>query len=49
MQALVHMHNARGVVARWFLALTHRHQLHTPEHVGAFAGSLLRHQDWDHS
>jgi hypothetical protein len=49
MKALVQMHNARGVVARWWLAFIHHHQLHAPEHVGPFAGSLLERKDWDHS
>ena len=30
-----------------FRRLTAHHQLHAPEHVGAFAGSYLRHGDWD--
>jgi hypothetical protein len=28
--------------------LTSHHQLHALEHVGQFAGSLLRKEDWDH-
>lgn len=28
--------------------LTNRHKLHAPEHVGAFAGSYLQHEDWNH-
>jgi hypothetical protein len=33
----------------WFQRLTHHYQLHQPEHVGAYAGSLLPRQDWDHA
>jgi hypothetical protein len=29
-------------------ALTKPHQLQRPEHIGMFAGSLLRRDDWDH-
>jgi hypothetical protein len=49
MQTLEHLHTARAVLVRWFLRLTHHHQLHQPEHVGAFAGSLLPREDWDHT
>jgi hypothetical protein len=39
-----------GLLARrWILALVHHHQLHQPEHVGMFAGSLLSRSDWDHN
>lgn len=39
-----------GLLARrWFLALMDHHQLHQPEHVGMFAGSLLARSDWDHN
>lgn len=34
---------------RWILALIDHHQLHQPEHVGMFAGSLLSRSDWDHN
>jgi len=47
MQTLDYMEAARGVFSRWFLRLTHHYQLHQPEHVGAYAGSLLRREDWD--
>jgi len=49
MQTLEHLHTARGVLVRWFLRLTHHTQLHQPEHVGPYAGSLLRREDWDHA
>ncbi|MDH4482524.1 MAG: hypothetical protein QE279_07435 [Rhodoferax sp.] len=49
MQSLEHLRAAFGALARWFLRLTHHHQLHQPEHVGAYAGSLLRREDWDHA
>ena len=29
-------------------ALTRHYSLHSPEHVGMFAGSLLQRGDWDH-
>jgi hypothetical protein len=29
-------------------ALTFHPHLHAPEHVGPFAGSLLKRSDWDH-
>jgi hypothetical protein len=29
--------------------LTKHYSLHSPEHVGMFAGSLLQRGDWDHS
>jgi len=29
--------------------LTRRYKLHTPEHVGMFAGSLLPRSSWDHT
>jgi hypothetical protein len=32
-----------------FNFLTYHPKLHKPEHVGPFAGSLLRFSDWDHS
>jgi hypothetical protein len=48
MQTVVHMQTVRGAVVRWLLAVTHHYQLHQPEHVGAFAGSLLQRKDWDH-
>lgn len=39
-------------IATWlqslFAVLTGRHQLHTPEPIGMFAGSLLDRTYWDH-
>lgn len=32
----------------WFTLLTRHYSLHSPEHVGMFAGSLLQRGDWDH-
>ena len=49
MQSLEHLRAAFVALARWFLRLTHHHQLHQPEHVGPYAGSLLRREDWDHA
>ena len=37
-----------AVVIRIYRLLTAHHKLHSPEHVGAFAGSYLPHGDWDH-
>jgi hypothetical protein len=31
-----------------FDLLTRHYSLHSPEHVGMFAGSLLQRGDWDH-
>jgi hypothetical protein len=37
------------VWAKWlFKVVTEHHQLHSPEPVGMFAGSLLARSDWDH-
>ena len=36
------------MIARWFSLHTHRAALHDPVHVGAFAGSYLERQMWDH-
>jgi hypothetical protein len=39
-----------GDLARkWFFVMTGHYQLHQPEHVGMFAGSLLSRSDWDHN
>jgi hypothetical protein len=35
-------------MVRAYKFLTSHHQLHKPEHIGAFAGSYLRRGDWDH-
>jgi len=35
-------------LVRVYLALTRHYALHTPEHVGQYAGSLLERRDWDH-
>lgn len=39
-------------IATWmkklFATLTGHHQLHTPEPIGMFAGSLLERTYWDH-
>jgi len=36
------------MIVRWFYLHTHRTALHDPVHVGAFAGSYLERQMWDH-
>jgi hypothetical protein len=36
------------MITRWFSMHTHRAALHDPVHVGAFAGSYLERQMWDH-
>ncbi len=36
------------LLMRVFTVLTKHYQLHQPEHVGMFAGSLLLHSDWNH-
>jgi hypothetical protein len=36
------------MIVRWFYLRTHRAALHDPVHVGAFAGSYLERQMWDH-
>jgi hypothetical protein len=36
------------MIVRWFYMHTHRAALHDPVHVGAFAGSYLERQMWDH-
>ena len=36
------------MIARWISMHTHRAALHDPVHVGAFAGSYLERQMWDH-
>ena len=56
-KAVSHRNTPSLPPARWrltqafigvFARMTMRHKLHTLEHVGAFAGSLLQHGDWDH-
>jgi len=37
-----------SMLAHCFKAITHHYVLHTPEHVGPFAGSLLPLIDWQH-
>lgn len=37
-----------AIFIKLYKALTMRHQLHPPEPVGMFAGSLLTRSDWDH-
>jgi hypothetical protein len=37
-----------STLAKYFRALTHHYSLHTPGHVGQFAGSLLPLSDWQH-
>lgn len=49
MQVLEQLHAARGVLAFWFQRITHHYPLHQAEHVGPYAGSLLKREDWDHS
>ena len=34
--------------SKCFRAVFHHYSLHAPEHVGQFAGSLLRMEDWQH-
>jgi hypothetical protein len=43
----LHWH-VRNVVFGWFARITEHHQLHLPEPVGMFAGSLLPRNLWDH-
>jgi hypothetical protein len=35
-------------ILKWYQALTHHYAIQSPDHVGAFAGSLLERRDWDH-
>ena len=37
-----------AIIVRIYQRLTAHHQLHQPEHIGAFAGSYLPREDWDH-
>jgi hypothetical protein len=37
-----------SMLSKGLRALTHRYALHTPVHVGPFAGSLLPLEDWQH-
>ncbi len=37
-----------SMLKKCFRALTHHYSLHTPEHVGHFAGSLVPLGDWQH-
>lgn len=46
--APVHHWRITDLAIRWLAILTAHHQLHAPEHVGMFAGSLLAREDWDH-
>jgi hypothetical protein len=36
------------IVLSLLTLLTRHYSLHSPEHVGMFAGSLLQRGDWDH-
>jgi hypothetical protein len=49
MKSFEQLHAARGFLVLWFQRLTQHYQLHQPEHVGPYAGSLLRREDWDHA
>lgn len=42
------MNCSAAALVRAYKFLTSHHQLHQPEHIGAFAGSYLRRGDWDH-
>ena len=44
----VNLHHIFEMIARWFFMYAHRAALHDPVHVGAFAGSYLERQMWDH-
>ena len=37
------------MLVKWYHSLTHHYAIQVPDHVGAFAGSLLERRDWDHN
>ena len=37
-----------AMVMKLFMTLTKHHELHAPEKIGMFAGSLLARSAWDH-
>ncbi len=37
-----------STLSKFYRAFFHHYSLHTPEHVGQFAGSLLPITDWQH-
>ena len=37
-----------ATISKCFRAVFHHYSLHAPEHVGQYAGSLLRFDEWDH-
>lgn len=37
-----------SMLKQFFRALTRHYSLHTPEHVGQFAGALVPLGDWQH-